>query len=230
MGKICFVSAGLEKVFYNYLKKIEFEIFKIYPLKVTYKSINKHPDIFMFSTENKMIVSPKMYNRLKNNNLLNKFIIKGKSIIKEKYPENIFYNVFQLKDYVIHNTKYTDLKIKKIIDKKWIDVNQGYTNCNCLKIDDKSFITSDKGIYESVKKYNIDCLLIRSGYIKLDGLDYGFIGGSGLKHNNEIIFYGDISKHPDFKEIKEFINNKGLSIKFFNFPLEDIGSVIKFFK
>ena len=228
MRKICFVSAGLEKRFYNYLKKIGFKIFKINPLEVTYESINKHPDIFIFVTNKNIIASPKMYKVLKKDDLISNYLVKGNSLVKEKYPENISYNVFQLKEYAIHNTKYTDSKIKEIVNKKWIDVNQGYSNCSCLRVDDNSFITSDKGIYEKVKEYNIDCLLIRPGYINLKGLDYGFIGGTGFRYNNEIIFYGDISKHPDYEKIKEFINSKGLFIKSFDFYLEDIGSVIKF--
>ena len=73
---------------------------------------------------------------------------------------------------------------------------------------------------------HLDVLLIRPGYIILKGFDYGFIGGTCGRIGDEIIFNGDISAHPDYDAIQAFIKSRGLDIKYFDYPLEDIGSII----
>jgi hypothetical protein len=58
-------------------------------------------------------------------------------------------------------------------------------------------------------------------------MSYGFIGGCCGKIGEQLVFYGDISKHPDFERIYKFIKDRNIKIKWFDFPLEDIGSIIK---
>ena len=92
-----------------------------------------------------------------------------------------------------------------------------------------SVITSDDGIYLSCLKNNVPVLKICQGHIRLDGYDYGFIGGaSGQISDNTIFFAGDITVHPDFEKISEFLkfnNIKFLSVP--KVPLVDVGSVIE---
>jgi len=226
MKNIIFISENLNKEFYKYIEKYDYEIVKIKKSTNTYESISSHPDIFVFSTDKKIIVDESIYKNLKNK--FGDIIIKGDSIVSNKYPNNIFYNVAKVGEFAIHNVKYTDKKIIDYSNFKWINVNQGYSKCNTLVVDDNSIITSDIGIYKEVIKVGINALLIRPGHVILKGLDYGFIGGTAVRINNEIIFYGNIEQHPDYNKISEFIKSRNLNIKSFQFELEDIGSCIKF--
>ena len=71
-------------------------------------------------------------------------------------------------------------------------------------------------------------LLIEKGYIRLDGYDYGFIGGASayLKESNILLFSGNISIHPDFERIKIFCQNNDVDIDYIDgMDLTDIGGI-----
>ena len=73
----------------------------------------------------------------------------------------------------------------------------------------------------------MDVLLISEGNIILPGFNTGFIGGCSGKLNDTVFFNGDLSKHPNFIKIKDYIENRGLKCLWFKgTPLTDIGSVI----
>lgn len=114
--------------------------------------------------------------------------------LQENYPGNIIYNAICTGKYFIHNLKYTDPDLlhaarawhqnqhqqdKPAAKLQMVDVPQGYSRCCCMPVDDKSFITSDKGIAKALSACNADVLLIEKGHILLPGFDYGFIGGCG---------------------------------------------------
>lgn len=144
------------------------------------------------------------------------------------YPDNIAFNAACTGRYFIHNTAHTAKRLLDAARAKGmhiIDVKQGYTKCNTAIIDESSVITSDRGIFKAVSQ-KLDALLISTGHILLKGFDYGFIGGACGRVGDEIIFNGNISAHPDYNEIRAFIENRGLNIKYFDYPLEDIGSII----
>ena len=170
----------------------------------TYDAIKYHPDISVCKLDNNnIIVAPNVYDYYKE--VLDKYhfnVIKGNSTIKLKYPNNVQYNVCIFGKYAIHNFNYTDEYILDYLNRNnftKINVKQGYSKCSICIVDDNSIITSDVGIYNAVKKYDIDCLLIEKGYIDLFELDYGFIGGcSGLISTDVLAFFGDITKHPDY--------------------------------
>lgn len=73
----------------------------------------------------------------------------------------------------------------------------------------------------------MNVLLVEPGFVKLRGADTGFIGGASGRVGGEIIFNGDLSVHPNFREITAFIETQGLGCKWFeSYELEDIGSII----
>ena len=148
----------------------------------------------------------------------------------QKYPKDVLCNLKQIGNNIICNTKYIDKSILVFAENSnlnVIHVNQGYAGCSTLKVDDNSIITSDKGIYEAAIKNKIDAIKIHEGFIKLEGLNYGFIGGASCNINNKlIIFFGTLGKHPDKDLIREFIRNKGLNILELNGELTDIGGMV----
>jgi len=225
MEKIIVLANGLEESFYNYVQTKGYQVVKLKESNSTYQSIAKHPDIFSFSLGDQLIIAPEITKNFSED--IKNHLIWGKSKIKREYPGNICYNVARVGSFAIHNTKYTDPVIKERLECQWIHVNQGYTKCNTLIVNEDSIITSDKSIYKETIKEGLNCLLIRPENIILRGLDYGFIGGASIKINDEIVFYGNITNHPDYPQIKKFIECRNLKIKYFEFPLEDIGSGIE---
>lgn len=215
------------------LNDLNINIIESTPCIETYDAINCHPDITILKiNDNNIIVSPNVYDYYSKKLCPLGFnIIKGNSLIKSKYPYNIAYNVAIFGKYAIHNLKYTDKKVLEFLDKNnftKINVKQGYCKCSICIVDENSIITSDEGIYKEVIKHDIDCLLIEKGHIDLFDLSYGFIGGcSGLISKDDLIFFGDISKHPNYNEIKKFVESKNKNIiSLSDEKLLDLGSLI----
>lgn len=215
------------------LNDLNINIIESTPCIQTYDAINCHPDITILKiNDNNIIVAPNVYDYYSKKLCPLGFnIIKGNSLIKSKYPYNIAYNVAIFGKYAIHNLKYTDKKVLEFLDKNnfiKINVKQGYCKCSICIVDENSIITSDEGIYKEVIKHYIDCLLIEKGHIDLFDLSYGFIGGcSGLISKDDLIFFGDISKHPNYNEIKKFVESKNKNIiSLSDEKLLDLGSLI----
>lgn len=209
------------------------DIIKTPPCEETYNAIKYHPDITICKlNDNNIIVAPNVYEYY--NHILPKYgfnIIKGSSTVTSKYPNNVQYNIAIFGNYALHNFKYTDNTILKYLNDNnfiKINVNQGYCKCSTCIVDENSIITSDEGIYNEVIKYKIDCLLIEKGYINLFELDYGFIGGcTGMISHNKIVFFGNINNHPNYIEIKRFINERNKEIvNLSKEHLLDLGSLI----
>lgn len=150
--------------------------------------------------------------------------------IDKDYPNNVMLNCVVLNDKLICNTKtITDEVLQMAIrdNLKIINVNQGYTKCSTCIVNENAIITSDKSIYKSCRN-EMDVLLIRQGYIKLSGTDYGFIGGSSFKYNrNTLVFTGNIKLHPDYENIKSFVENHNVELlSLTENTMIDIGSII----
>lgn len=216
---------------YN-LNKLGIRIIKTSKNPFLYDAISYHPDIvFHHLGNNRIIVSPNVDNKFIYSLEDEGFeIIPGKKYIGSQYPDNVSYNVARLKDCAILNIKYTDEVLLDELYKqniKLIDVKQGYAKCSVCVVDENAIITSDAGIYKKVNTY-IDVLLIRSGYINLFNMNYGFIGGStGLISKDLLAFYGDIEKHPDFVLIYDFLKNFQKSyVKLSKDKVTDYGTLI----
>ena len=115
------------------------------------------------------------------------------------------------------------------LDKKIISVKQGYTKCSTIVLSDNDFITEDEGIYTTLKSVGKNCLLIEKGFVKLDGYDYGFIGGSsGALGDGRIVFAGCIENHAEYKSISDFCVKYGKTpVSMSDEPLYDVGSIIE---
>lgn len=145
--------------------------------------------------------------------------------------KNPLLNVCIIKNKMICNIKKTNKSLLDFCLKNNIAVfhtNQGYSKCSAAIINDNSVITSDESIFKVCNDNKIDVLKIRSGYIQLDGYQYGFIGGTcGLISRNELVFSGNIKLHPDYENIKSFCRNYDVSIiSLSSQPLYDIGGIL----
>lgn len=147
------------------------------------------------------------------------------------YPAEAAFNAACTGKYFIHNLKVTAprlLDTVKSFGMELIHVPQGYAKCSTVIVDKRSIITYDRGIAQACTGYDdLDVLLVSPGHVLLPGYDTGFIGGCSGRIDDEVIFNGDLSAHPDFVRIRDFIQSRGLKcIWFEDYPLTDIGSII----
>ena len=147
-----------------------------------------------------------------------------------EYPHDIGFNAACTGRYFIHsldNTAPALLEAARELGMELVNVRQGYTKCSTVIVDEDSVITYDRGIAKACSAAGLDVLTVRPGHVLLPGYDTGFIGGTSGRVGDTVFFNGDLSSHPDFGRIKEFIEKRGLGVKWFEeWPLTDTGSII----
>jgi hypothetical protein len=216
----------------NYLRQKGHRIAEIKKTASVYDAVSDHTDLYLCRIKKEVILSPEQAVHI-DSTLEESGIsyILGSPLKGSSYPYNIAYNAAWVGSYLIHKLQYTDSSILKMAEQyelQTVHVKQGYTKCNLVVVDERSLITSDQGIAASLAKYPLDILLISKGHVCLKGFAYGFLGGASGRVDDEMIFNGDLSAHPDFKRITDFIENKGLNTVYFReSPLEDIGSIFQ---
>ena len=137
------------------LKKLGDVLF-LNPTDITYKSISAHPDIFFFQTKDGLIYAPNAPKRIIKELKKRKIkLTEGKKEVGKKYPETVPYNAVGIGDTLIHNLKHTDSTILSLY-KNHIHVNQGYTRCNLVALNENSFITSDEAISRQLSAVSDD--------------------------------------------------------------------------
>lgn len=147
-----------------------------------------------------------------------------------KYPSNVALNVALVGNKLLCKESAVAEEIKDYCTEHGIhiiNVNQGYTKCSTLILNDNSIITADETISKAATMNGIRVLKITSGHINLEGADYGFIGGSSGRIGDTVYFFGDINTHPDGKSITDYIHSEGLNhINLCDGILKDIGGFI----
>ena len=205
------VSRDAGKELKNHLsEKADLMIFE--PIDTVAEPVRCHPDL--------------VYCRLKEDIIF----MGNERLLKPVYPGDIIYNGFSTGKYFIHDLEHTERQLLKAVnDLELIPVNvkQGYACCSIVPVDEDSIITYDRGIAKAAEAAGLSVLTIGPGHVELPGYDTGFIGGTSGRVGDEIIFNGDLSAHPDYFAIKDFIEERGLKVKYFSgYPLRDIGSII----
>ena len=201
-----------------------------------YEEISSHSDIFLCKVGNKLIVEKERYPEIKSF-VDNKTDTVCGEKIGNNYPEDVKYNVCIVRNTAIHNFDFTDPIIKQELiknDYRLISVKQGYTNCSIAVIDEKHLITCDRGIYDTLKKYDFEILFLEEKLdIKLSkngkySEKNGFIGGCISRIGNKIIVFGDLNKIDKNQKIREFIEERKLKIVDFNgLDVVDYGGVVE---
>ena len=219
------------------LKLLGYELIEIKKNEKIYTEISSHVDIFTCKIGKKLIIEPCNYNYIKSQVLNSKNTIQGNEKIETKYPLDIKYNVCIIGNKAIHNFAYTDSKIKEQLEIQkfeMINTTQGYTNCSIAVIDDNSAIVTDKGLYKILQKHNIDVLYLEyEPDIKLlKSNEYsekrGFIGGAISRIDDQIIVFGDLDKIDCNKQIRIFIEKRGLKIiEFKGLDVIDYGGLVR---
>lgn len=136
------IDCRMRKEEKDYISKFG-EIIEITQVENIYEEISSHPDIFICKLNNQIILSK---NLEKYNNINIKYAEIGNEYIESSYPNDIKYNVCQIGNNVVHDFRYTDKKVKELIEKfglNKIQVKQGYSNCSISVINENACITSD---------------------------------------------------------------------------------------
>jgi len=172
--------------------------------------ISLHADVLYLKTDDKTIyVSECQKNNIE---LLKKLGYTVHTVkLSPGYKTECKLNMVITDDIILCNPK-TCMDLSEVKgNRKIIPVNQGYTKCSTIVIDNDNFITEDKSIYNALTQNGKNCLLIEKGHVKLEGYEYGFIGGASvyLEKEKTLLFFGDISKHLNYSDINNFclINN-----------------------
>lgn len=156
----------------------------------------------------------------------------GEKTLSATYPNDIAYNVARVGKYYFHNLKHTDPLLKELLNQQGIEpvhVEQGYSKCSILPVDEQSMITTDAGIAKAARRAGLDVLLAECGSsIRLPGLNYGFIGGAcGLISKSLCAVNGSLKKLDGCEAVISFLSKRGVrAIELSDDFVMDVGSII----
>lgn len=225
----CVIAGVLCRELYDYLDNKGIEILHIEPNLNIDAAVSFHADMAVLHLGgNKIILErnqKELADTLKNGGFE---VYRTDSFIKGEYPSDIGLNFTVMADKIIGKTDSADRKLTELTGSlKNINVRQGYCKCSCLVVDENAIITDDESIYKVLLNNGVEALKIDKGDIRLPGHNYGFIGGASCKiSQDEILFFGDITGHRDYKKIAGFIEKHGFKIEYLKFPLTDFGGII----
>lgn len=227
--KFAFVDYRITNEEEENLKKLHYNVIKCPPSPLLYEAISGHPDILLhFINKNKVVVHKDMDTSfISFLNKLNLKVLFTEKSLNLKYPGNISLNAVNLRNFFIHKIKNTDPRLlEEVRNKRFINVNQGYTKCSTAIVSNSAIITNDKSIYTALEKEPIDVLLLPHGDIVLPGLNYGFIGGTCGLTENRLVFFGNLANYKYGDLLLAFLEQHNiLPIYLSNGPLIDRGSI-----
>jgi hypothetical protein len=182
---------------------------------ITYDAVSGHADVFMCQISNNVfVVAPnipdKFLNKIDKHDIE---VIKGHNLVGQKHPASVHYNALVTKNLLIHNLDICDHAILETCkEKKHIHVNQAYTRCNLISLNEDVFITSDKGIEKTLSNEGLNVEYFDPHEIVLPGFYYGFIGGTMGVVDKEVFIVGSLSSNKQGERLKHLIDNSGYTL------------------
>ncbi len=203
------------------------------PCKRLQKPVCTHPDMLFFKLSDGSILTEKLYFE-ENQSFFEKLpkdlkIKTSKLKLAPDYPNDIAFDALKVENTLFCLEKYTAPEIIANAEKV-VNIKQGYSKCSSLVIG-SSVITADPSIFSAVTANGFDCLLISSQGISLNGYGCGFIGGATavIEEQKSIVFFGNITLHPSYSDIRAFCEKKGYKLHFnCNSYPKDQGSALFF--
>lgn len=120
-------------------------------------------------------------------------------------------NVLDVGKYRFANRKYcADIILPPSF--VFIHVNQVYCACSSIPVDEGSVITDDPSIKKAAEAVGLAVLFVSKGDVSLPGHPYGFIGGSCVRLDGKIGFFGELASHRDGKAVRDFIESRGIEV------------------
>ena len=194
---------------------------------ITYSAISGHPDIFFCQTNEILVVAPNTPGITKTQ--ISKHGIhffEGRNQVGKAHPYTAQYNAVITKKFLIHNPKYTDpVILSNCGHLEAIEVNQAYTRCNLLVLENDKFIASDKRIERGLQRKGLEVLYINPKGILLPGFKHGFFGGTCGVYEDKVFFMGNLNHFPEGEKARQFLSGYEI-IELYNGPLFDGGSIL----
>lgn len=110
-----------------------------------------------------------------------------------EYPYDIRLNAARIGNLLLCNKKSVSSSLLAFSCSEHLfteQTKQGYARCSTAILAEKAIITEDEGIARICKeKYDMEVLLIDKGCVRLDGYDYGFIGGACAKISADTVAF-----------------------------------------
>lgn len=227
MSNRLIVDSRISKISAEALEKMGYSLIYMPEIDVLPAPVSAHPDMSCVKIGDKWFAASDAAHLFDSCDVV---ICNREEGIILSYPKDISFNCAVIGNKIICNKKYTHKKIieyANAMNFSIIDVSQGYAKCSTCIISDNAVITEDAGIYKSCISYGIDSLLIDKGHVRLDGYQYGFIGGCTGYVDGKLLVNGNLSLHPDYKKIHEFIIKHNTDICCLNNDkLYDVGSIV----
>ena len=136
------------------------------------------------------------------------------------YPKSAALNACRIGNLLLCNPKSIDQNLRLYAEQSGIEIaacRQGYARCSTCVVSENAVITSDASVAKALKG-RAEVLEISKGQIKLGGGYDGFIGGaSSMIDKNTLAFFGDVTRHSDYINIKSFLSNHSV------FPMDLTG-------
>ncbi len=158
-------------------------------------------------------------------------LLKGEKGLEGVYPYDVAYNCAIVGRKVFCKKDATDTVLLTAFEEKGykiIDIKQGYAKCSVCPVDEVSAISADPSFISAAKKEGIEVLRVNNAAIKLEGYENGFFGGCAFMLSEKtFVTKGDLSTHPDYEKVKEFLEKRKIEIKCIGEgSLSDFGSFI----
>lgn len=223
MNRIGYVSEQISDKIYAVLSHYVDRIVKIPKFSRLSEPVSSHSDMLLYKLNNSILTHEQYYKM--NNKLFSDIdLTLTDEYISDKYPHDILLNVLNLRGVVYGKKDFISRYIKAETE-HIVDLRQGYARCSVCVVTESAVITSDRNIAKSL--IDTDVLLIKSGHIGLCGYDYGFIGGASVTIDNKILFFGDITTHPDYESILKFCDKHNVqAVSLSDEMLYDYGAMV----
>ncbi len=231
-GKHIIIGVGYKAMLDDSLRRWNVEPIYLPPNPFVDKRLCWHADLSVFHPGGSdIILAP----YLKESEFAQKLCEIGMNCIfadikqSEKYPDDTQLNACSVGKYLFCSKGISYSGITDLYSHEYrIYVKQGYCGCSICVVDENSIITADRAIASAAADKGIDALLISPGHIKLDGYEYGFIGGTSFRISEScLLFTGKLDAHPDYDSIVDFLEKRNIYAKFLTeYPVFDVGSGI----
>ncbi len=220
------LSDKVKKIF----QASDYETLCVPPCKGLAYPVRSHPDMLFSALKDGSLLTDKAY-REDNAEFFSRLeklteIRVSERALSPEYPNDILFDAAHNGDTLFGRLEYTapellaDYPIKK-------NVKQGYARCSTLMLLNGA-LSADGGLCDAFASCGLDAMRISDGNITLPGYGYGFIGGASavLEREKTVVFFGDVTAHPDGKKITAFCEEHGYKVLYpKGEPLCDHGSV-----
>lgn len=186
-----------------------------------------HADLVVFCAGMRIFAAEEIYNYIVSYLTNRGYLVEPVTGLGKNYPADVPLCICATGKYTIYNPATAYAPAVAAAGGIPVHVNQGYTRCAVLVVDDASIIMGDAGVCRAAKSAGMDTLYIEPGYVTLDGYDTGFIGGASFTIGDTVYFTGTLDSHPDRERILRFITEHGKRPVFLtDRPIFDIGGAI----